>query len=181
MASTLTLPQLPAKHRDLPRWIQSHPKPPLNQITAPYNNYDAVVRKLFAQDPSHTALQDNHLNIVPLYDSSGLTDVRVRARDLASEPSTMKERYIMPLKEQDRRPNGSPAVVPRLDDFWRNFNIFSEGALSDIDWSNVVVAGSAVVTCLLPVPEEYRDSKRAMLCSSPAKRKWESNRWRIRS
>ncbi|RAL04303.1 ankyrin repeat protein [Aspergillus ibericus CBS 121593] len=162
MAAQLTLPQLPAKHRDLPSWIQNHPDTPLNQIIAPYNDYDAVVRRLFAQERSHPALQENHLNIVPLYDARGNADVRVRARDLASEPSTIKERYIMPLKEEDRRPNGTPAVVPRLDDFWRNFNIFSEGALSDLDWSNVVVAGSAVVTCLLPVPEEHRGSKRAL-------------------
>ncbi|PYI05666.1 ankyrin repeat protein [Aspergillus sclerotiicarbonarius CBS 121057] len=162
MAAKLTLPQLPAKHRDLPSWIQSHPDTPLNQIIAPYNDYDAVVRKLFAQERSHAALQENHLNIVPLYDSRGVADVRVRARDLASELSTTKERYIMPLKEEDRRLNGSLAVVPRFEDFRGNFNIFSEGALSDMDWSNVVVAGSAVVTCLLPVPEKYRDSKRAL-------------------
>lgn len=74
----------------------------------------------------------------------------------------VKEQYIMPLKEENRRPNGSPAVVPTLDEFRKNFNVFSEGALSDMDWSNVVVAGSAVVTCLLPVPEKYRDSKRSL-------------------
>ncbi|OJJ66542.1 hypothetical protein ASPBRDRAFT_200862 [Aspergillus brasiliensis CBS 101740] len=162
MAATFTLPILPAKHRDLPTWIQSHPNTPLEQIIAPYNDYDAVARKLFAQEGTHAALQDNHLNIVPLYDSNGSTDIRVRARDLSSESSTTKEQYIMPLKEEDRRPNGSPAVVSTLDEFRKNFNVFSEGALSDMDWSNVVVAGSAVVTCLLPVPEKYRDSKRSL-------------------
>ncbi|KAL7657596.1 hypothetical protein ACMYSQ_003768 [Aspergillus niger] len=162
MAATFTLPILPAKHRDLPSWIQSHPNTPLEQIIAPYNEYDAVARKLFAQDGTHAALQDNHLNIVPLYDSNGRSDIRVRARDLSSESSMTKEQYIMPLKEEGRRPNGSPAVVPTLDEFRTNFNVFSEGALSDMDWSNVVVAGSAVVTCLLPVPEKYRDSKRSL-------------------
>ncbi|XRM43420.1 hypothetical protein ABZX51_006597 [Aspergillus tubingensis] len=162
MAATFTLPILPAKHRDLPSWIQSHPNTPLEQIIAPYNDYDAVARKLFAQEGTHAALQDNHLNIVPLYDSNGSSDIRVRARDISSESSMTKEQYIMPLKEEHRRPNGSPAVVPTLNEFRKNFNVFSEGALSDMDWSNVVVAGSAVVTCLLPVPEKYRDSKRSL-------------------
>ncbi|PYH91092.1 ankyrin repeat protein [Aspergillus ellipticus CBS 707.79] len=162
MAAIPTLPQLPAKHRDLLSWIESHPNTPLNQIITPYNEYDAAARKLFAQDPTNNALQDNHLNVVPVYSSNGTSDVRVRARDLASESAETKEQYIMPLKQEKRRLSGSPAVVPKFEDFWKNFNIFSEGALSDMDWSNVVVAGSAVVTCLLPVPEKYRDSKRAL-------------------
>ncbi|KAL5358884.1 ankyrin repeat-containing domain protein [Aspergillus floccosus] len=68
----------------------------------------------------------------------------------------------MPLKAEDRRPNGSLAVVPRLEEFKNNFAIFSEASLSDMDWSNVIVAGSAVVTCLLPVPDEHKGSKRAL-------------------
>ncbi|PWY77072.1 ankyrin repeat protein [Aspergillus heteromorphus CBS 117.55] len=162
MAATPTLPQLPIRHRDLLSWIQTHPNTPLHQIITPYNEYDAAARRLFAQEPSHDALQDNHLNIVPVYDSNGTCDVRVRARDPASESAETNERYIMPLNKEKRRPSGTPAVVPKFEDFWKNFNIFSEGALSDMDWSNVVVAGSAVVTCLLPVPEEYRNSKRGL-------------------
>ncbi|EAU38562.1 predicted protein [Aspergillus terreus NIH2624] len=68
----------------------------------------------------------------------------------------------MPLKAEDRRLNGSLAVVPSLDEFKDNFAIFSEASLSDMDWSNVIVAGSAVVTCLLPVPDEHKGSKRAL-------------------
>ncbi|PYH47148.1 ankyrin repeat protein [Aspergillus saccharolyticus JOP 1030-1] len=157
-----TLPSLPVNHRKLPEWILNQSLTPIHDIIRPYNNYDAVVRKLFAQDPSHRLLQDAYLNVIPLYDETGTADVRVRARQVESETPQMKEKYLLPLKDKDRRTTGSPAVVPKFVDFLKNFTIFSEGALSDLDWSNVVVAGSAVVTCLLPVPEKYNDSKRSL-------------------
>ncbi|RAL07027.1 ankyrin repeat protein [Aspergillus homomorphus CBS 101889] len=162
MATMFTLPSLPVSHRKLPGWIQSKPKVSVHEIVQPYNEYDAVVRKLFAQEPSHSLLEDTHLNVVPLYNEHDKADIRVRARQVESESPQTKEKYIIPLKDGDRRPTGSPAVVPSLQEFSKNFTIFSEGALSDLDWSNVVVAGSAVVTCLLPVPEQYNDSKRSL-------------------
>ncbi|KAF9895110.1 Ankyrin repeat domain-containing protein 60 [Aspergillus nanangensis] len=160
--ATLSLPALPAKHQDLPRWIEEHAETPIDQLVAPYNDFEATVRKIFAQEPSHPALQDNHLNIVPLYGSDGSVEIKTRARDISSELVELREKYIMQLKDADRRHNGSPAVVPTVAEFRNNFNIFSEGSLSDMDWSNVAVAGSAVVTCLMPVPEQYRGSKRAL-------------------
>jgi hypothetical protein len=68
----------------------------------------------------------------------------------------------MPLKDEERKPNGAPAVVPSLKDFQQNFNLFSESSLTDLDWSNVVAAGSAVTTALLPVPEKWAGSKRSL-------------------
>ncbi|KAK1143690.1 hypothetical protein N8T08_006090 [Aspergillus melleus] len=159
---TSTLPPLPAKHQDLVSWIHNHPDTPINELVKPFNEHEAVVRKLFAQEPSNPLLQNNHLNIVPLYDQTGTNDVRTRARNPAAEAPDVRDKYVLPLSEDARRPNGSPAVVSSLSEFKKNFNIFTEGSLSDMDWSNVAVAGSAVVTSLLPVPEKYRSSKRAL-------------------
>ena len=68
----------------------------------------------------------------------------------------------MSLPEEKRKPNGSPAVVNSLKEFRHNLGVFCESSLSDMDWSNVVAAGSSVVNCLLPVPDEYSSSKRAL-------------------
>jgi ankyrin repeat protein len=68
----------------------------------------------------------------------------------------------MALPEEVRRPNGSLATVQSLKEFKRNFNVFSESSLVDMDWSNVVAAGSSVVNCLLPVPKEFDVSKRTL-------------------
>lgn len=156
----LPLPPVPVKHNTFVQYVQAHPETPMRDLVQPYNDYDAAARKIFAQDPSHSLVKDNHANIAPLYDATGSTDIRVRARDLAAETPQQKEKYILPLADAKRLSHGSPAVVPTLAEFQNNFTLFTEGALSDLDWSNVVAAGSAVVTSLLPVPEKYRKSKR---------------------
>ncbi|KAK5633081.1 hypothetical protein RRF57_008795 [Xylaria bambusicola] len=68
----------------------------------------------------------------------------------------------MPLPVGKRRANGLPAVVESLKEFRHNFGVFSESSLSDMNWDNVVAAGSSVVNTLLPVPPEYKKSKRAL-------------------
>ncbi|KAJ5453087.1 hypothetical protein N7445_001270 [Penicillium cf. griseofulvum] len=157
-----SLPSLPAKHNDFVKYVNSNPQKPMSDLLQPYNEYDAILRKKFAQDPSHTSIQGNYVNIVPLYDQKGSTDLSIRSRDLASETPEQTEKYLLPLSAEDRKPHGSPAVVPSLNEFQNNFALFTEGSLSDIDWSNVVAAGSAVVTSLLPVPEKHRNSKRGL-------------------
>ncbi|AEO54003.1 hypothetical protein MYCTH_2106779 [Thermothelomyces thermophilus ATCC 42464] len=48
------------------------------------------------------------------------------------------------------------------EEFQRNSNIFSESPLSELDWSNVVAAGSSVVNTPLSIPEEYSRTKRGL-------------------
>ncbi|KAJ5279306.1 hypothetical protein N7478_004678 [Penicillium angulare] len=155
-----SLPTIPAKHADFLSHVRSHPDTPIEELLNPYNAYDAIARKIFAQEPSHSMVKDNHANIVPIYNTTGTTNIQVRARDLASETPETKEQYILPLAGNIRRPDGSSAVVPTLSEFEENFAIFTENSLSELDWSNIVAAGSAVVTSALPVPEQYRGSKR---------------------
>lgn len=160
---TSSLPSVPVKHHNFVHYLQSHPETSIDELVKPYNDYDASARRIFAQDPSHALVKDNYANIVPVFDNAnGSTDIRVRARNLNSEAPEQKEKYILPLSDDKRRKDGSPAVVPSLAEFQNNFALFTEGALSDLDWSNVVAAGSAVVTSLLPVPEKYRNSKRGL-------------------
>jgi hypothetical protein len=52
-------------------------------------------------------------------------------------------------------------MADSLDDFKRNWAIFTEGSLSQlIDWSNVVAAGGSVLACLSPLPADAQASKR---------------------
>lgn len=159
--SALDLPELPVPYGELVRHIAKHPEMPMVDILKPYRQYEAHLRKAYAQDPDNEALKDDYLNCLPLF-TADTPDIRVRARDLEAEPQAEKDKYIMALPDEQRRLNGSPAVVQSHKDFQRNFNVFSESSLVDLDWSNVVAAGSSVVNCLLPVPEEYRESKRTL-------------------
>lgn len=65
--------------------------------------YEAKLRQLYAQDSSNEALQDPSLNILTLFADNG-HQIRVRARDLAAETAEEKDRNIMMLPEDQRKP-----------------------------------------------------------------------------
>lgn len=155
----IALPSLPVQHAEWISHVASHPHSPMHELLGPYKEYDARLREIFAQQPSHAAIEKP--NIVPLFTGKE-QDVTIRARDLTNESDEERERYLLPLDKIHRKANGTPAIVQSLKDFQTNFQLFSESALVDMDWDNVVVAGSAVVTSLLPVPSKHNTSKRAL-------------------
>lgn len=159
--ATTTVPALPVPLTDLPKHLAQHPHTPVTQLFEPYRKYEAHLRECFAQDPSNELLKDPHVNVLPLF-TEDTSSLNIRARNLAAESKEERSRYIMPLPKELRRPNGSPATVKDLKEFRRNFNVFSESSLVELDWSNVVAAGSSVVNCLLPVPAEYNRNKRTL-------------------
>ncbi|KAK0729206.1 hypothetical protein B0T21DRAFT_394537 [Apiosordaria backusii] len=159
--ATNTVPALPVPLADLHKHLARNPDTPVTQLFEPYRKYEAHLREAFAQDPSNELLKDPHVNVLPLFTEDTAT-LNMRARNLAAESKEERSRYIMPLPKELRRPNGSPATVRDLKEFRRNFNVFSESSLVELDWSNVVAAGSSVVNCLLPVPDEYNRNKRTL-------------------
>ncbi|KXX77462.1 Ankycorbin [Madurella mycetomatis] len=155
------LPTLPVSPVDLVKYIAEHPQTPMVELLEPFRKYESHLRQAFAQDPGSELLKDPHVNILPLF-TDDTPKIKIRARNLNEETEEEKSKYIMPLAKEVRRLDGSPAIVQSLKDFQRNFNIFSESSLVELDWSNVVAAGSSVVNCLLPVPDEYNASKRKL-------------------
>lgn len=155
------LPELPAPHQTLIKHIAQNPQRPMGEIVAPYRKYEARLRELYAQDRQNPALDDPHVNVVPLFtDDTKL--VTTRARSLSTESAEEQSKYVMALPDEKRRPHESPATVCDLAEFQHNFNVFSESSLVELDWSNVVAAGSSVVNCLLPVPSDFKVSKRKL-------------------
>lgn len=160
MAATSS-PQLPVPLAELPGYIAERPHQPVAELIEPYRKHEAQLRQMYSQDPNHELLKDPYANVLPLF-ADGTPEVKIQARNLAAESKDEKSKYIMPLPDHIRRATGSPATVQSLKEFQRNFALFSESSLVDIDWSNVVAAGSSVVNCLLPVPKEYSTSKKAL-------------------
>ena len=158
-SAAFVLPKVPAPHKNFISYINRSQDDAIQNLVAPYNEYEAKLREGFAQHRDHHALQNPHANAVPIFE--GDNDVlRVHAR--STDDPTRNEKYVMPLKAKDRKPEGAPATVESMQDFKKNFNLFSESSLADLDWSNVVAAGSSVVTALLPVPDKYNASKKAL-------------------
>lgn len=154
-------PELPVAPEHLATYIAEHPETPLTEIMAPYRKYEAHIRGVFAQDRQNPALDDPHINLLPLF-TQDTPKITTRARDLNAETEEEKSKYIMALPDDKRRAHGTPATVANIGEFRNNFNIFSESSLTELDWSNVVAAGSSVVNCLLPVPEEFNINKRKL-------------------
>ncbi|KAI1386921.1 ankyrin [Hypoxylon trugodes] len=156
-----TLPKLPAAHDELANYIANRPETPMAELMEPYRAFEARLREIYAQQRNNPILDDPFLNCLPLFTKDTL-NIKTRARNLEAETPSEKEKYIMTLPSDRRRADGSPATVSSLKEFRHNFSIFSESSLAEMDWSNVVAAGSSVVNCLLPVPEQYRKSKRSL-------------------
>lgn len=162
MAASIELSELPAPHSELVSYIADNPETPMTQIMAPYREYESKLRSLFAQNREDPRLEDPYINVLPLF-TDKTSRITTRARDLASESQEEKDKYIMALPDDKRRPHGSPATVGSLTEFRKNFNIFSENSLADLDFGdNVVAAGSSVINCLLPVPAEFNKTKRTL-------------------
>ena len=157
--STFNLPDLPSPHTSFITYLAKNVDKPIPDLLQPYKDFEGKLREGFAQHRNHELLQDRLVNAVPIY--TGHEDsLRIRARSLDDEVENQK--YLFPLRTEDRKSDGAPAVVGSMDGFKRNFNIFSELSLVDLDWSNVVAAGSSVVTSLMPVPKKHNISKRTL-------------------
>ncbi|KIM35117.1 hypothetical protein M413DRAFT_32741 [Hebeloma cylindrosporum] len=127
----------------------------VDAILAPALEAEMLLRRFFGT---------NH-PLVPTNPHAGLIDVfsilpipttigRDRVTDLDSA-------HLFPFLDADnhrfRLPDGSPAFVTS-DRFMRNWDIFTDRILKDLDWSNVVAAGGAVLGCLKPtVPGDKAD------------------------
>ena len=54
-------------------------------------------------------------------------------------------------------------MILGAEEFQKNWAIFTEGSLSQLNnWNNIVAAGGAVQACLSPVPEQFKESKRSL-------------------
>jgi hypothetical protein len=157
--AAINMPALPVPQHQFIEHVAANPATPIAELLQPFKQHEDELRKIFAQQPEHPVTKQ--LNIIPVFDGHE-KDVRMRARDPTTEPDKIKEKYIMPLKPTERKSNGALAIADSMQHFKTNFNLFTESSLVDLDWGNVVVAGSAVVTSLLSVPEQHAHSKRSL-------------------
>ncbi|RDL39383.1 uncharacterized protein BP5553_03723 [Venustampulla echinocandica] len=158
----IQIPKLPSGGvRGFIPYLSAHPDTPVEELLEPYKAYENELRKVYAQEPSHEVVKDPNVNLVPIF-AGHEQELKIRARSLDEESDEEMSKYIMALGKDERKPSGAPAVVSSFKDFQQNFNLFSESSLADLDWSNVVAAGSSVTTAMLPIPEGRAHSKKSM-------------------
>jgi len=133
----------------------------LNEALKPSIDDEAELRRLFATERDHARLQDPYVGLVNVFDAP--KNARITQARVVKDETDLSERYVMPVAEDQRRATGSPSTVDDLDEFKKNWSIFSEGSLSQLlDWNNVVAAGGSVLACLTPLAKEQKESKRSI-------------------
>jgi hypothetical protein len=166
METKMSLPPLPAPHSQFIPYLAKQDV--TKHALEPYKTYESKLREIFAQEPANAIAADPHVNVLPLFD--GYEELlRIRARDM-NGPVDQNDKYLLPLSDTERKPSGSPAIVSSMKEFKNNFNLFSESSLVDLDWTNVVAAGSSVVTSLLPVKVSYSTHKGKIAFSNHTRR-----------
>ncbi|EPQ59792.1 ankyrin [Gloeophyllum trabeum ATCC 11539] len=144
--------------------LPAGPGTSLDDALKPSIEDEAELRRLFATDKGHPRLEDPFVGLVDVF--AAPADIRTTRARVIANGDDLKAHHVMPLPEFARRKEGEPAMVTTLDEFKKNWAIFSENSLSQLtDWSNVVAAGGSVQACLAPLPDAAKASKRAM-------RKW---------
>lgn len=133
----------------------------LSSALQPSLDDEAVLRKLFATDKTNTRLTDIHVGLVDVFDAPA--DIRTTRARVVKDETDLSAKFILPLSREHRREDGAPAIVSSLDEFKKNWAIFTEGSLVQLlDWNNVVAAGGSVQACLAPLPNSAKVSRKAL-------------------
>ncbi|TFK24224.1 ankyrin repeat protein [Coprinopsis marcescibilis] len=133
----------------------------LDDALKPAIDDETELRQHFATDRGHSRLLDPHVGLVDVFD--GPPQIRQTQARVVKDEIDLSAKYVMPLPAEIRRPDGTPAMVADMEEFKKNWAIFTEGSLSQLtDWSNVVAAGGSVLACLAPLEEKDKVSKRAI-------------------
>ncbi|RIB26652.1 hypothetical protein C2G38_1996880 [Gigaspora rosea] len=110
----------------------------------------AALHKLFKNSPDDPLLKKSHLNLFSVYKNDDIWGAK--PRQVGKDPHE-DSLYIMPLPEEKRRKKGELSICKGgIEAFKRNWNLFTEGSLYGLDWSNTIVSGGSVLACLLPLP-----------------------------
>jgi hypothetical protein len=123
--------------------LSQNPSTPTRELLVPYLQYEAQLRRLFAKGGAGVGPLDN---LVSIY-AEGNDMICTRTID---RKTADKNKYILALPKRQRPVEGDSAIVPTLAGYQDNFKAFSLGVFQTLDWSNIVVAGSAALLPLLP-------------------------------
>lgn len=139
---TVEFSQLPVSPSLFLRYVERNPNITIHELAKPFIDFENYLRFLYLQYPTHKAITD----LVNLIDIFAPKTPRIHFR----QSNLSRDKIIMPLKE----PKTGPVFVQSLEEFRDNLDIFTHFAFpgSDFDWSNIVIAGGAVTTCLTPLP-----------------------------
>ena len=133
----------------------------LDEALQPSLDDEVELRRLLATDRSNARLSNPYVGLVDVFDAP--SDIKTTRARVVKDEQDLDAKYVMPLPEDKRRKEGDPCMVANLEEFKKNWSIFTEGSLNQLtDWSNVIAAGGSVLACLTPLSEADKVSKRSI-------------------
>ena len=133
----------------------------IDRALQPSLDEESELRKLFATDRQNQRLSNPYVGLIDVFDAPEA--IRTTRSRVVQDDKDLSANYVMPLSKINRREEGSPSAVADLDEFKKNWSVFTEGSLSQLlDWNNVVAAGGAVLACLTPLDKDAKVSKRTI-------------------
>lgn len=141
--------------------LSTGPSISLDAALQPSLNEEAEHRKLFATDRHNTRIANPYVGLVDVFAAPEV--IRTTRARVVARKEDLSAKYVMPIVDNNRRQEGSPSMVADLEEFKKNWAIFTEGSLVQlIDWSNVVAAGGSVLACLTPLSEAQKATRRTI-------------------
>ncbi|GBC03939.1 hypothetical protein RclHR1_05400001, partial [Rhizophagus clarus] len=162
MASTSSVN---VKDQTVTKYLSSFRNNDINGVRASLKE-ESIYRRMFALTPEDInpsqlkLLRQPYLNLINVYENIDIWKIKNRYfnNDDGNDDDGM---YIMPLPKEKRLNHDDPAIcLGGNEKFQKNWRLFTESSLLELDWSNVFAAGGAVLSCLLPIPEKHGDSLR---------------------
>ena len=131
----------------------------LDAALQPSLDEEAELRTLFATDRQNSRLSNPYVGLVDVFAAPDA--IRATRARVVQGKEDISSHYVMPLSTDKRRQEGAPCMVADLEEFKKNWAVFTEGSLLQLlDWNNVIAAGGSVLACLSPLDEEHKKSKR---------------------
>lgn len=130
-----------------PRVAPSSASAGLSPADAKIKEDEDALRHLFATQRQHARLQDPHVHLLDVYQDGG------RAASWVIEDGSPLPLILTQHWSSAAAALNTPAVVDR-GTFDRKWAALTSNMFGGFDWSNVLVAGGAVLACLLPGSDE---------------------------
>lgn len=146
--------------------VAALPKEPgvsLDPVLKPFVDNEAELRHLFAQDRTNPRLKNSYVGLISVYEAPEDAGIRTARARVVKDEEDLVANHVFPIPDFKRRKDFDPCVVNSLEDFQKNWSIFTEGSLSQLkDWNNVIAAGGSVLGCLLPLDPANKESRRTV-------------------
>ena len=105
-------------------------------------NEEEKYRKLFAKDPNNPSIRDPYVNLIDIMNNSPSFQYQL--------PTNEESKNTAILTKFSNFNARGPSVCASLNKFKENWEAFTSGQFTGIDWNNLFVAGGSVLACLQP-------------------------------